>query len=322
MKHPLVSIVGTTATGKTDVAFALAEAVIISGKYPKVHIISADSRQVYRALPILSGADVPKDFVQKTAEFLYPFFTNQDETILLHGIGMLDIKDEWSVAVFREFALEIMKYAYEQNHFIIVVGGAGLYHRHILQTDPELNVAPNVEWRGEAADLSVSELQSILLHQAPERLESMNNSDRNNSRRLQRAIEVARADVQPLPEWQFSVIAQTQHVIYGLSVSEAALAERIFDRIDKRLDEGVLNEVRALMSTIAGKDMQISSTLGLSQLIEHIRGRLSLAETIEQWSIAELQYAKRQLVWWKNQTAVQWLEHPVEGVAILESITK
>lgn len=325
MSQPLVSIVGTTATGKTDVAFELAELALNEGLFSEVHVLSADSRQVYRELPILSGADIPEQFVftDLQEEFGYGYFHNQQKTIFLHGTGMLSANDEWSVALFRELALRVLQHAVNTNALVIIVGGTGLYHDHVLQTDPSLLVPPDPEWRQEAVDMSVGALKELLVQVSADTFEAMNNSDQNNPRRLQRAIEVAKADKRTLPEWQAEVISQIDHQYVGMSISDAELEERIGLRVQKRLEQGVLDEVRAVKKIEKKhQESNLFTTLGYPELSEHLEGKLTLEEAIARWSVAELQYAKRQQVWWKKQSQVVWFEQPVNTSSILARITE
>lgn len=325
MSQPLVSIVGTTATGKTDVAFELAELALSQGMYSEVHVLSADSRQVYGELPILSGADIPEQFMfaDSEEEFGYGYFHNQEKTIFLHGAGMLSVSDEWSVALFRELALRVLHHAVSTKALVIIVGGTGLYHDHVLQTDPSLLVPPDPEWRQEAVAMSVGALKELLVQVSATTFEAMNNSDRNNPRRLQRAIEVAKADPRTLPDWQTEVISQVDHQYVGISISDAELEERIGLRVQKRLDQGVLDEVRAVKKIEnEHQGSNLFSTLGYSELSEHLEGKLTLEEAISRWSVAELQYAKRQHVWWKKQPQVVWFEQPVNTSSILARITE
>lgn len=325
MSQSLVSIVGTTATGKTDVAFALAELVLSEGLFSEVHVLSADSRQVYRELPILSGADIPQDFLFKSTskDFEYGFFHNQEKNVFLHGTSMLSAADEWSVALFRELALRVLQHAVKNNALVILVGGTGLYHDHVLQTDPSLLVPPDPKWRQEAVDMSVGALKELLADVSADTFEAMNNSDRNNPRRLQRAIEVAQAEPQELPQWQTEVLSKVSHTYIGILISYAQLEQRISMRVQKRLEQGVLEEVNAHKKHQENTpDSSLFSTLGYAELVRHLDGKLTLEEAVERWSVAELQYAKRQQVWWKKQPQVQWFEQPVSVSRLLETITK
>lgn len=323
MKQQLLSIVGTTATGKSDFAFALAQALLETERSKRVHLISADSRQIYVELPILSGADIPDNFTQTSnTDYALPFFQNSEKNILLHGVSMLSATSEWSVALFRDFALRILNLALQRNEVCILVGGTGLYHEHVLQTDPALLVPPDPIWRNEAITLSVASLKELLATVAPQKLDAMNQSDSNNPRRLQRAIEVARATLTPLPQWQVDTIGAYEHAYVGLSVSTQELQQRILQRIQKRLKQGVLEEVQRYVTHFGGEDLQSSSTLGLSELAQHLRGDVQLDVAVERWLLAEFQYAKRQQVWWNKQKAVYWVKPTESPLEVMENITK
>lgn len=323
MKQQLISIVGTTATGKTDLALSLAAALLASKKTQRVHLISADSRQVYAELPLLSGADIPEHFTRTTnTDFSFPFFENTDKTIVLHGVSMLRATDEWSVALFRDFALRILSEAVQKNEACILVGGTGLYHAHVLQTDPALMVPPDPTWRKEAVTLSVDALKEVLARLSPEKMQNMNQSDSNNPRRLQRAIEVARRKPSALPKWQLATIAAFEHRYLGIRISSDELQARITQRVQKRLDQGVLKEVEAYNAQFGTRDLPSSSTLGLYELTQVLRGELSLEAAIEKWSLAEFQYAKRQHVWWNKQKNVYWIDPTASISEVLDSITE
>jgi len=323
MRQPLISIVGTTATGKTAVALELAQAAIAAKKYARVHLISADSRQVYSELAILSGADVPDDFTAASdPNFSFPFFQNQEKTIILHGVSMLAATDEWSVALFREFALKILRTALGANELVIIVGGTGLYHAHLMQLDPALMIPPDPIWRAEALTLSIESLHEVLKALDAKKLENLNHSDKNNPRRLQRAIEVARTTPIALPEWQVTTIASYTQQYFGLSISREALAERIQLRVQKRLEQKVLSEVTAYFLTYGELDLPSASTLGLKELWAYQQGEISREVALEKWTTAEVQYARRQAVWWKKQPGMHWLDSTLAAAQILESITE
>ena len=185
----IFSIVGSTAVGKTSFALELAEEILKNTKYSGIDLISADSRQVYQGLEIISGADVPNDFKSKTDQnFSHPFFTKGK--IDLHGVSIISPDKEWSVAYFQDLAWEVIKLAQHKNHLVIIIGGTGLYHDQLQNFDPSLRVKPINEVREKAEKMKLAELQTWAKEKNPTRFEKMNHSDINNPRRLIRVIEI------------------------------------------------------------------------------------------------------------------------------------
>ncbi len=319
---PFISLVGTTATGKTATAFALAHEIsTVTGR--QVWIISADSRQVYKDIPLLSGADVPATLQSESVDTLpFPFFTNARKTLQLHGVGILDANQEWSVAQFREFTLEIVHEAARHDAVVFVVGGTGLYHLQLTVTDSQLEVPPNKEWRQESQQMSVAQLQTVLEKENPEKFAAMNNSDRNNPRRLQRAVEVARAFAL-YPE-KYQAISHTpvrlqivQHV-FGLHSLPEALEKAIAARVQERIAAGVVAEVAQCL-TQPQLSQQLTSSLGFSDVKAYLSKEKTLEELVKDWTLHELQYAKRQKTWWNAQPTVAWFE---SGTSVKELLSK
>lgn len=302
--YPVFSIVGTTATGKTELAFKLAEHFINTKKYSGVDIISADSRQVYKGLEVLSGADIPQGFKQEKDLSVSAFTFFQKDQIRLFGVSIVLPDEDWSVAQFQEYALPIIKDAKNNHRAIIIVGGTGLYHEHLFNADPNLHVPPNDEFRKLATTLSVAELQQLLTQLNPEKLQNMNNSDKNNPRRLVRAIEIAQFSMDEKSEPQ---VQEYNHTYIGLTASLDYIIPKIAARIQKRLDQGVVEEVKSL-HLIYGDRLceQVRTTLGFEQITKNIEHTYSQEQVLEEWQIAEKQYAQRQLTWWKSKDFVKF----------------
>ena len=144
----VISVFGPTAVGKTAYALALPETrSIASLHYTGFDIISADSRQIYQDIKIISGADIPTHLPANTK---------------IHGIGILQANEDWSVAHFVKFAREIIADSLKNNRLPIIVGGTGLYHQQLFAPAPTLQIKPNAKLRASLNKLSLEKLQDKL----------------------------------------------------------------------------------------------------------------------------------------------------------------
>lgn len=300
----LFSVVGQTATGKTKRALELAELLLVKQRATEVWLVSADSKQVFQGLEVLSGADIPAGFAPQRTTLPLPFFANAPNTIQLHGVACVAGDAEWSVAHFQRLFAELHNVA-TTDTAVIVVGGTGLYHQQLFAPADTLFIPPNEALRGQLQRESVSALQKAVRQSWPERWQAMSYSDRYNPRRLIRAIEVSlsAANTQT-PKTQH----QKPHTQFGLQLSNEELRHNIAARIDRRIEQGAIQEVGAFELQYPDRAVQAKYTLGYNEILEYLLQRLSLDELKTAWATAEYQYAKQQHTWWKKQLEVKWQE--------------
>ena len=297
-----ISILGPTATGKTALALKIGQTLLDSKKIKKVHLLSADSRQIYKELEILTGADIPKNWIpERDKNLAYPFFTNPKNNICLHGVKIISAKDEWSAAHFKKL-FENLKKNIKNDEKIIIVGGTGFYHRQIETEAETLSIKPNFELRNKLENKTVSELQELLKKSNPKKLNSMNNSDINNPRRLIRAIEIAQN-----PEKNNSKIEKTNYPKIYLSLPKEKIAEKIKKRVGERFDQA-LQEIKNLEKENLDWNSPALTSTGAKYLKQFLNNEISKKECLELWTIQELQYAKRQITWWKKSQDLIKLE--------------
>lgn len=297
----IISVVGPTASGKTSFALDFAKKELEKNFYTGIDLISVDSRQVYRGLEVLSGADVPKDFEVVELDGKFRFFKHKDLEITIKGVSILSLNDEWSVAHFKDFATEIILNSFKNNRLPILVGGTGLYHQYLFSTDKNLYVPPNQELRDKAENMSLPEIQNWLKELDLEKFNSMNNSDINNPRRLIRAIEISLGKPKLTGSKKLPTNLEVKTMVIGLDMDLEEIQNRIFIRVQERYEQGAINEVKDLLRVCTKKDMPVCSTLGVSDINKFISGKFSKEECIKNWALHEFQYAKRQLTWFKNK---------------------
>lgn len=328
MTAPLfISIVGPTAVGKTSLALWLAEQLLAAELIESVDLVSADSRQVYQGLELATGADVPADFVRhhlSVAELdekqhvdpssfsllpsSLPYF--QRGAIRWHGVSVIKPDQEWSMGHFRQL-VEVVTQAFDSpKRLIIIVGGTGLYHEYATSRDPQLFIPPNEELREALEGLAVAELQAELGRRDPAKLESFNDSDRHNPRRLMRAIEIAEFKTRT-PSWstQPAVMAPlTMALTVGIQASLDVMEQAITQRVTERLEQGVVSEVEGTFAHYPNPKLPAFSATGVKDVLAYVQGNIDWEELKQLWSLHEFQYAKRQLTWWKKRSAVAWVD--------------
>jgi len=324
---PLISIVGLTATGKTSLALQLGKQLLDRYHLPGIDIISADSRQVYQGLEILTGADLPEGFMRSSAvqrKFGYDYFSQGK--INIHGVAIIEPGDSWSLAEFQAFALELIESAWTGGRLPILVGGTGLYHLGLF--NPELAAHPgeNSQVRTQAEQLSLSQVQDWLKRLDLNVWRSLSKSDQGNKRRLVRKIELAVAP-QPAVDPGVKIHPPTQHpacrqagLVIGLSDSLDQLKESIIRRVNQRFEQGAINEVMALKARYGQRRLPAWTAIGIREMSAYLNHELSAEDCTRLWSLREFQYAKRQVTWWKKRASVNWLlaVHP----QLLDQATK
>lgn len=336
----IISIVGSTAVGKSAAALAVAEMLLTDNQsenlFTGVDIISADSRQVYQGLEILSGADQSDDWesVASGAAFKYDYFRLSNQPLFLHGTAIIKPNEDWSLAHFHQLAHEVIAEAIPARHAVIIVGGTGLYQTQLLQPELEQNSPPLPAVREKAEGLSVAELQQWLASLEENALAQLNQSDRANPRRLVRAIEksIGKQSVQenvglrvhpitnsmqaignPNSANQLSMESEHTQTFFGLQTNKVELAQRICQRVEQRLEQGAVSEATLLEARLEELGLPVArvpaySACGLREVLAFARNELDREQCIELWTKREVAYARRQETWWKKYSQVQWFD--------------
>lgn len=273
MKKILI-ICGPTATGKTALAAKLARK--FNGE-----LISADSRQVYKGMDIVTGKDRPAG-------------------IKIHGLDLAKPDEEFSVAHFVKYAATLIN----QIRFPIIVGGTGMYLNSLVRPPVTLAVKPDWPLRKKLEKKSVKELQEQLIKSSAARFKRMNHSDRLNPRRLIRAIEVEKFRQGP------AFALQRTDLIYdclwvGLTADKKTLDQKIAARVSDRVKAGAIKEWQKLKAKYP-LGLASMSGIGYRQLPE-----------VDRWIKAEQQYARRQLTWFKKNKAIHW--NPADVVKLVRT---
>jgi tRNA dimethylallyltransferase len=276
-----VLIAGPTASGKSALALKLARDY-------RGAVINADAMQVYRELRVLSARPEPGEEAQ-APHFLY---------------GFVSAFEPFSVGRWLEAAAVALDEVRARGLLPIIVGGTGLYFAALLNgisLIPEIHASIRVEARQRLAQLGNERFHAELLARDPMMGARLNPSD---SQRLVRAWEVIEATGQSLAEWQMlkgTPILKGDLARFVLKPNRDWLVERIARRFHAMVDEGALDEVKALRAGGLGTDMPAARALGVPQLMAHLDGQLTLAQAVEQAIAQTRQYAKRQMTWFRHQ---------------------
>ena len=282
----LIVICGATATGKSDLAVALAEEL-------HGHVVNADSMQLYKGMDI------------GTAKL-----TMQERRgIPHHLIDVLPVNQEASVAQYQIDARSIIDQLLEENIPAIVVGGTGLYIKAILDdlnfpdTDPEVR---------EKIARQAEELGIDVMHERLGKLDPAAAAaiPKENVRRVVRALEVIELTGRPytanLPRVGSTKYPQAQQ--FGLVMERETLHERIDLRVERMWERGLVREVRDLMGEGLLEARTAQAALGYAQIIKFAQGELTEDEAKEETKRATRQYARRQETWFSRDERITWVK--------------
>ncbi len=286
--NQLLCIVGSTGTGKT------AKAIEIAALTPSI-LVSADSRQVYRGMDIVTGKDHPQE-------------------VKIYGIDIVNPDESCSVAVWYDAIMPHIQTAWNEDKLVIVVGGTGLYVRALTGGIPTMQVPINGPLRDQLSTLTVPELQEKLQTGDPTKFAQMNTSDQQNPRRLVRAIEVAQST-------RILTASAAKHnaMIVGLKYEDLSEQEnKIRERVMSRLKAGAVEETKKLLTQYT-KDLQSMSAIGYRSIISYLEGSYTEEKMIERWIADELAYAKRQMTWFRKVDAIKWYDRNITGGEIYAS---
>ena len=282
----LITILGPTASGKTSLAVALAADL-------NTEIISADSRQIYKRMDIGTGKDLE--------EYKY-----EDKEIQYHLIDICEPGYKYNLYEYQRDFNVVFQDLRTRKKFPILCGGTGLYIETVLKGYSMPQVPENKELREKLKDKTLTELTSILktyktLH---------NTTDVDSCKRAVRAIEISEFYRNQQPEERKN--KPLNSFIVGVDIEREARRRKISERLQMRLDSGMVDEVRALLKEGISPDDLIYYGLEYKYLTEYLIGRLSYVEMVSKLEIAIHQFAKRQMTWFRGMErrgfSIFWLD--------------
>ncbi len=292
----LLIVCGPTATGKTDLAIFLAKK--FNGE-----IVSADSRQVYKGLDIGTGKDLPKNahLIQSNIPAV-GFY--EIESVKVWGYDLVDAKQKFSVSQYQNKISKVITDIIKRDKLPIVVGGTGLYIKALVDGIETLEVAQNPDLRKTLEDKTAAQLFDILAQFDAIKAANMNESDRHNPRRLVRAIEVASSG------FKGSKNKDTQYspLFIGLTAPHEYLGSQIKKRVQKRVEQGIEDEIENLLKQGVVWTDQSMSSLGYQEWQGSLGNKGELENVLKIWCQNEMNYAKRQMVWFKKDKRINWFD--------------
>tara|TARA_B100001142_G_scaffold54222_1_gene52498 strand:- start:15265 stop:16164 length:900 start_codon:yes stop_codon:yes gene_type:complete len=296
MKKVLITIVGPTAVGKTELAIRLAN-------HFKTEIVSADSRQFYKELNI-GTAKPTKLELKKNKHYL---------------INNISINTDYNISKFQEDADEIITKIFSKNKYAILVGGSGLYIDAVLygidnipKVKPLIREELNYEFKKKGLKNLIKKLSKL-------DFESLKTIDVNNPRRVIRALEVTLSTKKPYSSFLKTKNKNSKYneIIIGLNKNRSELHDLINNRVDLMIKKGLVDEVRSL---IKYKDKNALNTIGYTEIFKYLKKDFSYESAIEKIKTNTRRYAKRQLTWFNSNKSIKWYKDEYDLNEIIKLI--
>ena len=298
----LITIIGPTAIGKTALSIALAQ-------HFGCEILSCDSRQFFKEMKI--GTAVPND--EELAAATHHFIQNKT------------IFESYSVGDFEQEALAKLDELFQKNNVQIMVGGSGLYVDAVLKgfdEFPDINASIRTEINAKYDILGIEYLQDQLQNLDSEyftKLSTENPQTLQNPQRMKRFVEVCLGTGKPYSSFigKRKNIRNFTPILIGLEADRDKMYERINQRVDLMLNEGLLEEAKNLYPN---KQLNALQTVGYRELFDYFDGKTTLDFAIEQIKMNTRRFAKRQITWFKRTENVLWFDYLTDKKEIIQSI--
>lgn len=278
----LIVIAGPTASGKTATAIKIAKVL-------DTVIISADSRQFYKDIPIGTAAPTKEEL-------------SEVQHYMIHN---LNVEDRYDVADYENDVLILLKKLFLEHDTVVMTGGSGLFIDAVcngLDSIPDISE----ENRNKVNELyqkgGLNALQNELQNLDPE---YYNTVDKYNPRRLQRAVEVCYQTGLPYSSFRKNNVKERDFKVIKLALlwDRNELITRINKRVENMVRDGLIEEARKMYPK---RQLNSLNTVGYKELFQYFDGKISLNEAIEQIKISTRQYAKRQMTWLRKNNDYQW----------------
>ena len=291
----LIVITGPTAVGKTELCLDVA-------KHFDIPIINADSRQIFRELKI--GTARPTE--------------EQMQNVRHYFVGILGLEDYYSASLFEQQVLELLGQQFQTRDFALMAGGSMMYIDAVcdgIDDIPTIDDETRALMKRRLAEEGLEALVEELRRLDPEYYEIV---DRQNPRRVVHALEICTMTGKTYTSFRRREKRQRPFDIIkiGLNRPREELYERINQRVDQMMADGLLDEVRSLYPK---RHLNALNTVGYKELFDYIDGRWSLEEAVERIKGNTRRYARKQLTWYKKDEQIRWF-HPDEKEQMIKYI--
>ena len=300
MDKYLIVLAGPTASGKTMTAIKIALAL-------NTEIISADSRQFYKELSIGTAAPTALEL----------------STVKHYLVHHLSIFDKYDVSDYEHDVISLTNQLFKKHNAIVLTGGSGMFIDAVcdgLDDIPDINDETRKKISDLLQDHGITCLQELVSQYDPEYYSIV---DKNNPRRLQRALEVYFQTGIPYSSFRKKQKKERDFKIlrYALLWDRDALIERINKRVDIMMHDGLLDEVR---SVYPYRELNSLNTVGYKELFDFLDGKCSLEDATDRIKINTRQYAKRQMTWFRKNDEYKWfaIEETDDIISSIKHIVK